>query len=384
VRSKVPDQAKGGSGRCTRCSNFFTLTPAEDQRIPELVGSPLEPSSSDLEPAGASAASGTNAGWDADIPDDAADEKNGADAEVIPSPGVAKTEKAANAAQAAECPEAEETPAVWLALTVPDWVYVPGAVAFILGSVALLAAPFDAVRFLTIPAAGIGLFIVAVALLRMPANRQFKDYLWLSVGGVVSGAVLATAAFAPTSLNRNWGRDFRVPQEDPLQMFLMSRDGRVTGTTLKDGDTVDASKHAIRQADVHIVVEKVALDVPPAKGPDKTRQISLLVTMRLTNTSKVRQFLYERTKMEPTLRDERGKTYALRTFAPDLGVEKQVAKEFVNSNRRMEDLLIFETPDPDVTQIDLELSAASWGAKGKVIFRIPREMYASSKLSPKR
>ena len=57
VRSKVPDHALGGSGRCTRCSNFFTLTPAEDQRVPELVGSPLEASSSDLEPVASSSMS---------------------------------------------------------------------------------------------------------------------------------------------------------------------------------------------------------------------------------------------------------------------------------------------------------------------------------------
>src|SRR5690349_21109267 len=112
VRSKVPDRAKGGSGRFTRCSNFFTLTPADDQRVPELVGSPLEPAGSDLEPTGSSASSGTSAGWDAEVPEDAVETNNRADAEEA-SPRVrTKTAATANATKAADALIAEETPAV--------------------------------------------------------------------------------------------------------------------------------------------------------------------------------------------------------------------------------------------------------------------------------
>lgn len=362
IRARVPDRAMGGSGKCVRCGNYFTLTPAEDQHVPELVGSPVEPHSSDLEPAsmGAAIAEAASAYKIPTVPDEPDEE----DVDAAPA------RPASVFATNSSAPSGGSSPA---------WINGIGAAAFVLGSAALLAASFDSIRVATIPLTLIGLLLVVIQILKRPKRWRSRDVLWLLAGGGICAAVLATALFNPHLLNRNWGRDFRVEEPDPLQLFLVSRDGKVTGSALTEADWVDASKHAIRQGDLHVTLEKVAVQAPPVTGPDKTKQPHLLITVRLANVGRLSQLMYERVKGPPILRDDQGQTYALRTFEPPNVVERQVLKEILSPNRRIEDLWIFEPPDPGAAHLELELPSSIWGGKGTCKFRIPREMFSGKK-----
>jgi len=352
----------GGSGKCARCANYFTLTPAEDQHVPELVGSPVEPHSSDLEPAsmGAAIAEAASAYEMPSEPDEPDED------DVDAAPAKPASVFAANSS----APSGGSAPA---------WINGVGATAFVLGSAALLAASFDSIRVATIPLTVIGLLLVVIQILKRPKRWRSRDVLWLLAGSGICAAVLATALFNPHVLNRNWGRDFRVDEPDPLQLFLVSRDAKITGAALKEADWVDAGKHAIRQDDVHVVLDKVSLEAPKIKGPAKTKQPHLLIAMRLSNVGRLRQIAYDRAKGTPILRDDQGKVHALQTFGPENEVDRQVSREFVNPNRHMVDVLIFEPPDAGAVHLELEIPADMWGGKGVFKFRIPREMYVPQK-----
>ena len=49
-RSRVPEHALGESGECPSCASFFTLSPAEDQGVPELAAVAADPGDSELAP----------------------------------------------------------------------------------------------------------------------------------------------------------------------------------------------------------------------------------------------------------------------------------------------------------------------------------------------
>ena len=73
--------------------------------------------------------------------------------------------------------------------------------------------------------------------------RRTKDRVWLSLGGIVSGAVLTVAIVAPGYLNSWWELDVAVAVSDANKLVLVPRaQPKDPGTPLKDDDWIDAAK----------------------------------------------------------------------------------------------------------------------------------------------
>src|SRR5262249_47970466 len=139
---------------------------------------------------------------------------------------------------------------------------------------------------------------------------------WLTGGAILSFTFIMIAVFSPHWINRFWGMDFFVPATDPNQQFLVSRDNRVKGDSLKEDQWIDARNGAIRQGDLHIQVESVkASPAPPKNETNQNTMGRLLVTMRISNAGQLHHYVYQApslTSDKPTLHDDKGKKYALR------------------------------------------------------------------------
>ncbi len=358
MRARVPDRAQGASGKCSRCANFFTLTPADDQKEAELVGAsdgPANPSSSDLEPVGSSSASSAIA--EAAAAFKIADEAAAADA------GLDETDEDTDAAAS----ELRPAPGA-----LPPWVSVWGFAALMLGGLALLLAPVLAARWLIIALAGLGLVVGGVGIASTATKRRRRDVVWLAAGGLLSIAVLGTALIAPGMLNRYWVMDGAVPRADPNQLVGVAKQGRV----LTPDDAVDAATEAIGQDGVLLRLLSVGIGPLEENGA----QSFLLIHMRIGSSGQERGLTFtgfDNDKHRPALKDGSGKTYPFLeqrrrkvpagglVFLPDAARPVEIRPmQFLDYQ------LVFETPAELPFPVILELPASAWSRKGVGKFRI--------------
>src|SRR3954451_18487241 len=95
-----------------------------------------------------------------------------------------------------------------------------GALAFALAVLALFVASLTLQRSLTIALAGLG---VIAAALGLPGLSGRRDRPWLIVGGLLGGAVVLLALFAPSVLNTYWAMDVPMPETDPHLLVVTPR-----------------------------------------------------------------------------------------------------------------------------------------------------------------
>ena len=382
TKMKFPDSALGTSIRCPRCGNSFTAAPPEDFIFP-WAGS-----NSATLTANGTAKPGS---W---VDEDAPSVPRESEAPPSsPLEGLRPRRKPAGKAPAKASSKSDATPlpptklpppkpgsfpdVEFLGKPIPRWINAWAVVALAMGGVGLACASLDVTRILTIPLASAGVLTVVIGFLGHYNYCRARDVAWYVAGLTLCLGVLVTAVFWPHLLNKHWGSDYQVVEQDTNQFILVSRDNRVTANPVKDGDWVDASKHAVRQGDVHVVVDKVVLDYAPLKdtSKDKSKLLSYLITLRVGNVGHLKQVMYESTSQRPELRDSRGKSYELRKFAPGTLAVNQTDKEILPPHRYLEDLLVFEAPVA-VESLELSVPAAIWGGEGSCHFRIPKEMIA--------
>jgi len=353
TRIKLSHRSVGRSVRCPQCGNYFTAVPPEE--LPTANAPSLR----------AAAARPVNT-----------------TAAVAESPRLASTDDAPPNATSGLPESTPVGPAVpapassWTAI--PAWVNVWGVAGFFLGSLSLLLASADYLRYLTIPLASVAVFVIVLGCLVGMGEHRLEDMAWLSLGGMVSAGVLGVALLQPRWLNSGWDMNAAVPQADPNQQLLVSPDNRVVKKSLTESDWVDAGSGSIRMGDLHVRIENIKVDVPvqttgTAASPASRR---LLITITLANTGHVRTFSYAGQwtgKNMPALRDNQGRFYLLREGTGKAHVG-QIVRAVLRPVTHMEDVLAFDLPGPDIEYLELEIPAAAWMGQGMCRFRIPRAM----------
>ena len=140
---------------------------------------------------------------------------------------------------------------------------------------------------------------------------------------------------------------------------------------MADEDWVEAATEGVRQDDLFIQVPSVKAGPLPDKGTTSY----LLVNVRLDQFRSGRTNAFERfarDKHEPKLTDAAGRSYA---FFGD-----RTRKSATKFDRWLvvDQLLVFELPEPRPELLKLELPASAWGRAGVCRFRIAEIVYESA------
>ncbi len=118
----------------------------------------------------------------------------------------------------------------------------------------------------------------------------------------------------------------------------------------------------------------------PGKPPPGDR--CLVIGLRITNGGIMRNVRYTgwgggaSGQDRPVLRDDRGRTYAEKLFAPGWVVKGHVASATIPPGKTQDDVLIFEAPPASIEYLRLELPASAVGAEGRLRMEVPRSMIA--------
>ncbi len=266
----------------------------------------------------------------------------------------------------------------------PAWINPWGLVASLLSALALLAAPVDRLRSLTIVLSALG---VAVVLLGIPVTwwRRNQDWAWLGFGGALSGAVLLLALFRPGLLNPFWAIDLPTePPPDPNRLTVIPRgQPNAEGKPLAPEDWVDASREVIRQREMLIRLPSVKTGALMSKTGDVSGPAYLLIRLSFYNTSHsdtITIHHFDNEKHKPVLTDDSGHSYPFIEQRPRY-LRAGGSVVFLPSNetvgelqppRYLDYLLVFQMPPAGLESLQLELPASAWGRKGVCRFRIPR------------
>lgn len=343
AKMKLSRKKLGASVQCEQCGNHFTAVPPDDFASGPSTFRQLAANASGSAPAMA----------------------------ITPAEGGEST----------PCPTTTEgacgsaTPDTAFALptpAIPGWINLWGFAGFFMTSVALVLATSGLLRWLSIPLAIVGL-LLGLAGIALTPRKKPKDIVWLGLTATMAITFLLVAFVWPYHLNRFWGMDQNVPAVDPSTQFLASRNNQVPRGRELDGQAwVEADKDAVRQGDVHVRVEDVKVELDSSK--DTPIPKNSLITLRFSNLGQLHRYTYRSPTLSgrpPTLRDNRGKAYALRnasSAAPLARALKPLASLY--------DRWSCEPVDAGIDYLELEVPASAWAGKGSCKFRIPRSMIA--------
>ncbi len=363
AKMKVPDLSLGGSLCCPKCGNNFTVAPAELEAVKNPAPEPVarEHVAAAVEPPPPTE----------EVPWWVAPTVPVAAPPPAPAPLPARPEPPPPSPAITNSTHAPIffEPAVPMPEVRSSWVNSWSACALILAALALLFAVLAFPRWLPITLAAFGCLVALIGVLAARENWEPRDVVWLGLGGGGNALLLILVLSVPSWLNNQWGRDFEVPPPDLNQQVMVSRDNTTDVKTLTTTDWVEADKNAIRQGDVLVRIESVAVD--RVEGSDYP---SLLIKLHLANVGQLHEVLYHGQASDappPIVRDSRGR----RLHWSDLGVHAkkagQVGTVSVFPTHEVNDLLVFESPWPG--PLELELPASAWGREGFCKFRIPNE-----------
>jgi hypothetical protein len=272
---------------------------------------------------------------------------------------------------------------------IPPRINPWGLAAVTLATLALLFASLIGWWWLTLSLSALGLAAVLVGLVALREAGRVRDRVWLSFGGVLSGAVLSLALLAPGVLNGVWEIDFSVPGRDPDQLLVVSRDQPEEGKPLGEGEGAEASTDAIRQGDLLLRVQAVQVGRLPEQEASPSPAKHLLIRLRLNNLGHERTISFEgfsNGKHRPIITNDRGRSLAFRDQRHRKRARGAVVFESaarprtvpLGPTRRVDVLLVFAAPASESERLKLELPAAAWGGKGVCRFRITRLFAATS------
>jgi hypothetical protein len=349
---KLPDTSLGASIQCPRCRNQFTAAPQEEtsspaphfrSRLPakQAGGGPSTP----VTAVSASAVAGQ----------------------------ATSGRKVSFAAPTAVAGLAQEPDS-----NAPGLSVVLGVTGFFSGGLAILLANSAALRLLTIPLAALGL-LLGVAAAFVVGDRSARAYLAPAAAGTIGLAVLLLALAWPEFFGRAWFSGGDDPSAE-LPVFIPRGLKPPVLPDEEGSEWMDAAQGVWKQGDVQLRVLSVQVGRVPLKGAGANKvkpASSLVVRFRVRNQGAGRAFTYEGWAKDskgaaPTLKDDQENTYALRDFGAGVQVSGQVSRAVLAPGSFVDDLLVFEPPEPGVEALFLELPAAALGGTGSFKLRMNR------------
>jgi hypothetical protein len=256
-----------------------------------------------------------------------------------------------------------------------------GVGSFGLGSYAFLVAALTHERFLTLGLGLAGLLCGVVGLYLSLSKRQLSSLA--SAGLIVSLPPVLVAVFVPDWLGIHLLGN--QPQSvAPSGIAALARNGRsdVRGAAEGERIWVDASQDALHLGDFRLRVRSAVVglvEFEPSKGKKTPAVRGLTVGLRLTNAGLTRKISYtgwggDSPGAKPILRDDNGKSYALKTFPPGWIVKGRTNGAAIPPGKSLDDVLVFEPPPATIRYLHLELPASAAGVKGKLQMELPRAM----------
>jgi len=332
---KVPDRALGTSGRCPKCSNFFTLVPGgEEAPALEKAGplgrrlaktatkTPRPPTVSAPKPVTAAMPSRTSIG-----PDSVED--------------------------------AEQT---------RPWIEPIGLCALLLSGAALLCASSPASAKLVIWLSILALLAGLVGLLRVLVTGSFR--LAMPIAAVAaSGSVFFIALCAPSFLGPIYAASREGETIDPTVIRVVPIPGKA-GVGSTGPEWADASQAALQQGGLRVQVMSAGMD---AKNKEATAKRSpedtIVVRLRIqhvetTSGADSPRFSPEKTGYKLT--DNTGKAYRLLDVREAIPTERKVFPVALTDHD-----IVVEAPGRHIDYLRLEIPARG---SGMFRFQIPGTM----------
>jgi hypothetical protein len=147
----------------------------------------------------------------------------------------------------------------------------------------------------------------------------------------------------------------------------------------------DAASSAVLQGEVAVCVPSVAIEQlelhPDSKSTSSANghlvihlQVVLIGTTRKVDFESWGNSNFGDARNEPSLTDNSNHAYRLRTFDAGTQVAGHERSKGLYPKLYADDELIFETPNPSVEYLRLELPASAFGEMGTLRFQIPKSM----------
>lgn len=370
LKARVPDRAHGASGKCVRCQNSFTLVPADDQRVPELVGAPTDPSSSDLEPQTEQAAGSSlpEVDYEADL---AAAEEILRSARELEEASEQEEEEApaqADLADLLDCPAAPVPKRVRAGLGA-----IAGAAALLLGGAGLAAAAFSISASWAWPlAAGGSMVGIATVVLARRAKKKKRRLSLPILGSAASLAVLTIALFFPALLGPNYAR-FRQTATVPTSLRAVPLRGPAVGAV--SPEWADAGKYALLQGGLRVEVLGVSVgpvDEKAEPAASEFLRIRVRVTHAAANMGEAKAIDWAG-RGKPTLMDKSGRLYPFKESRASVPVGSKRRADMFPVQTSGE-LLAFEKPDFGWETLLLELPESALQTGDPFRFSLPASL----------
>jgi hypothetical protein len=251
--------------------------------------------------------------------------------------------------------------------------------------VAVLVASISPLDLLTLPACGVGAVLGLAGLLVGAMKR--RGVVWPVAGLVLSLAVGVTGLFWPAVLGLvPHGGAVNLPVNEQLTSVpIANRDGKAA-RPITDADWVNVSRNAVHKSDLRLVVMAVTvkpLEYTDARGKQMTtKEKYLLIELRLSNVAINHAIEYTSwgelspadTDRAPQLRDNLGKTYALKPFEQGTEVAGHVPRTTIGPLKAVKDMLAFEPPASNIEFLRLELPCSAFGAADRFHLVIPKRL----------
>jgi hypothetical protein len=372
LRGRLPDRAEGGSGKCPRCSNSFTLVPAEDQRAP--VSAARESAETDLADTALEARTSTAVATAIAEATEAAAEADAA------AEQLACAEEAAPETEAPNRSPARVQPAT-----------LAGTAALLCGGIGLLCASVPALCLLVVPLSTLGLLggQLAIALACNGARRQRRLLVPITGSAVCSLllflALACPSLLGPTYLGYSFSRQAAAP---PAAMRAIPLGAAPVLTEVPDW--TNAGQYALQQGELRLQV--VGISMAPASDGRKAAPDLLHVRIRVTLAARPagrdakpidfadnrRQRPFDGSGPTPALADGAGKLYSVRDskIVESVGGKRRADLFPIHS---ADEVLVFDAPPMGSDPLQLEVPGEAWGAAGKFRFAIPASLLNQQK-----
>jgi hypothetical protein len=382
---QAPDHSLGASGRCPKCSNWFTLvpatTPARGSGTAFRRGPVVRPAPPPSPSGGASAMPSQTP-----LPPSKSPQH-------LPPLVPKQAEVMASLPVPSEPPSPVAAPLPFVT-TVPEFhepgsevpftrrlIHPAGAAALLLAGLALLCAAVQSLCFLVLPLAILAFLIGAIGtFVAWPKGGMRLGFV--SAGAVVAVAVLGTALLAPGLLGPLY-QGYRQKDEDLTKIRAVPLPGQPASDDLLDPEgAADATRAALQQGRLRVQVAAVTVGpLPPADGSKKKANPEefLVIRLRANRVEGGKEFAadparwpgHQGARPRPTLTDNTGKVYRERSVLSD---PENVGKSTLFPVAVVDEAFAFEPPATGVGQLRLEVPAELWGGSGVFRFTIPNTM----------
>jgi hypothetical protein len=347
---EAPERALGASGRCPRCSSFFTVVPGNEDK---LAGRQTQPAAAPAraKPAVDSTTTAPPPPSVAVLP--ARPPRPNADNITVPHDG----------GDATNDPEPLEKPA---------WIEPIGLVALLLGGAALWSTTALALLHYVVPLALTACLVGLVGLCRALIGNRYRSVFPLA-GTLLGTAVSLAGLMFPELLGPLYQAGKATATVQPTAIRVTPLGGSGGG---EQADWVDASRVALQQGRLRLQVVSAAIGPLKKDSEKKDRVHHLLVRVR-SQRPKDKNDASEpwKERPQPLLSDNTGRIYS--QHHDQVIVSDETRRVF--PIEVVDQVFAFDIPPRNVDYLRLELSAAPWGGTGVFRFTIPSSMIQREK-----